>query len=416
MRSLLKLFVFVSAIVLIAISCQKVLSNENSSSAVSNNEFNTAYVKNWYVQTFVKTADWQNVWAKEKNVVDWKNDSYHKVGTMEVIEYPLQKQKTSLLIIHQSLTNDQIKKMVNASLKRVAFIKNTKNEITVRELDYIPDWEYLQKKQFDIGNTYYGKPGSDFTGNLVVKSWNGTVLSMFKIDNGAIAKKYSLNSQRSTAQSLCPGEEACMWYEDCDFYGDGFYTNCGEPYVDPTDCIDTGSGCDPMGGGDPCQIYGCNEGGGGSGTEDEITCETLSAALQNAQFIESPNAASQSSILTETTTEIQRSDFFSVGKYEIPLWASWEFFANNKIIIEKNGSTKKFKDYIFGETTIVGTSLWYSCTANTLSSSSKNISGDKKTIDGYHWFHFKTSLLFQGCPVTTDSDRGTSFMRKIGDY
>lgn len=373
MKSLLKLFAFTSALVLIAISCQKVLSNESSSSATSSKEFNTAFVKNWYVQTFVKTADWQNVWAKEKNVVDWKNENYHKVGAMEVIEYPLQKQKTSLLIIHKSLTNDQIKKLVNASLKRVAFIKNTKNEITVRELDYIPDWEYLQKKQFDIGNIYYDKPGSDFTGNLVVKSWNGTILSMFKIDNGAIAKKYSFNAASGTAQSRCPGEEACMWYEDCDFYGDGFYGNCGEPYMDPTDCIDTGNGCDPMGGGDPCQIYGnCNEsGGGGSGSQQ---CDPTLVSPQEEEFNNYVQIAPTAPLTITASTSTYGSSPISgiitwtVAKGAIAGWeikANTEYsyyhdrvFSNNAFIHEYDLFHYKTVSSYYVGTNIAITSTW----------------------------------------------------------
>ena len=419
MKALLKLIVFASVIVLIAIGCKKMLSTENSADGTQDKEFNTAFVKNWYVQTFVNTADWQNVSAKEKNVVDWKNGNYHKVGTMEVIEYPLLKQKTRLLILHKSLTNAEIKKLVNASLKRVAFIKNTKNEITVRELDYIPDWEYLQKKQFDIGNTFYGRPGDDFTGSLVVKSWNGTVIAMLKLKNGAFTKKLSLNANSNAQQSLCASEEACMWYEDCDVYPDGYAANCGEPYMDPTDCINV-DGCDDSNGNgnvDPCEAYGnCGNDSGGSDPK-EITCEILSQALQSAQFTESTNVNGSSSILSEAANEIQRSDIFECGKYEIPIWATFHFYANNKMIIVKSSANiKKFTNYIFGETTVTGTSVWYSCTSNTLTSSTATISPDSKTISCHHCYHFKVSLLFNGCPVQNEYDGSVWYNRRIQDY
>lgn len=428
MKSLLKLFAFTSALVLIAISCQKVLSNESSSSATSSKEFNTTFVKNWYVQTFVKTADWQNVWAKEKNVVDWKNDNYHKVGTMEVIEYPLQKQKTSLLIIHKSLTNDQIKKLVNASLKRVAFIKNTKNEISVRELDYIPDWEYLQKKQFDIGNIYYDKPGSDFTGNLVVKSWNGTILSMFKIDNGAIAKKYSFNAASGTAQRRCPGDEACMWYEDCDFYGDGFYTNCGEPYMDPTDCIDTGNGCDPMGGGDPCQIYGnCNEsGGGGAGSSPCTQCDPTLISPQEEEFNNYVQMASSSPITNNSPTSVAGPDPIS----GVTIWtvaegalANWSVKANTEYkyyhyrVFNTNAFVHEYdlfyyktvSTYYTGSNSFI-TSTWNSTsvTDQVINNNTSNTEGKSRVIGTIrHVANYEMKCPF--CPkvldVTDDADK-----------
>lgn len=138
----------------------------------------------------------------------------------------------------------------------------------VREVNYVPDWQYLQKQQFDISKTFYGKGADDFTGTMIVKDWNENLLTMYVLSNGKITRNISTKrtgsnnqNQLTTSTGDCTWMEYCMWYEDCVVVGDMWTNDCGMPYEDPTDCF-MQQNCSGDGG-DPCIIYGICTGSGG---------------------------------------------------------------------------------------------------------------------------------------------------------
>lgn len=200
---------------------------------------------------------------------NWKHGIYRKVGNMEIIEFPLIKEIKSISIT-SVLTTEETKRVAEASLIRIAFIKRG-NKIDVREIDYIPEWQYLQRKKFDISDVMYGKPGNDFTGRMIIKKWNETILSKRDVENGVLiklgAKKINV---RSGSVSSVPAEGECgydcVYQQDCTdyYYPDGMYinSNCGPWYntgeCTPRDCPDGGG--DPCSGMTPeecdCQVYG----------------------------------------------------------------------------------------------------------------------------------------------------------------
>lgn len=93
---------------------------------------------------------------------------------------------------NNSLTSAEKRRIANASLTRVIFIKDKKSDITVQEVNYIPDWDYLQKKQFDTSNLCYGKESVDFSGKMILKKWDGVDLSIKIFTNGKITKLATL--------------------------------------------------------------------------------------------------------------------------------------------------------------------------------------------------------------------------------
>lgn len=270
MKKLLKLSVFAGILILIAISCQKVLTKEDLFETTSGKVFNIESVKNWYYGTFEKTAEWKTSWPIDKKFPDWKNGNSYKLRNLEIMEFPLLKGKTRLYAPLSSLTTEEIKKIVNASLTRVVFIKNSKEEISVRQVDYIPSLEYLQKKQFDISEVAFGQKDNDFTGTMVVKNWEGDILTIRLLTNGKIThkatyKKTNLNSNKNIERNSSHSEECawvtfCMMYQDCEVVGDVVTENCGEPYPDPNDCYDEYV-CIWVEDEDPCEVYaiGCEE-------------------------------------------------------------------------------------------------------------------------------------------------------------
>lgn len=130
---------------IILVACQK--SFEPS---LQTGEFNSAAAKEWYYSTFKKSPEWVSYYSNTKSkasnkaiwkkLPDWKNGKYQNVGNIEIVEFPLVKALKTVPIISQpGLSNEQKKKIAEASLSRIAFFKKD-GRILVREISYIPDW------------------------------------------------------------------------------------------------------------------------------------------------------------------------------------------------------------------------------------------------------------------------------------
>lgn len=247
MKTLLKLSVFATMLILIAISCQKDLSFEND----VNKEFNTAFVKKWYNNSFIKSAEFTTHNQKEngKKQPDWKNGKYRKVGNMEIIDFPLLKEKKTISVrSDNSLTSADKKRIAKASLKRISFIKTANNEIVVRELDYVPEWEYLKAKNFDISDVELGNPNNTFTGRIITKKWSGEVLSVRLLTEGKITGRL-ISKQKASAitksKSLktpgnnlweCGPVEYCDETEMCEMEWVCTGDYCAYQFVVPNNC------------------------------------------------------------------------------------------------------------------------------------------------------------------------------------
>jgi hypothetical protein len=355
MRTLLKLSAFVSIIILIAMGCQKTLTNEDllTDAASTVKGFNTARVQEWYFGTFQKSAEWKGSSLQGKKIPDWKSGVYHKVGNIEIVEFPLLKEKTKISIpSNNSLTPAEKQKIANASLTKVLFIKNAKGNITVREVDYIPDWQYLQKKQFDISKVSYGKLGDDFTGKMVLKKWDGTILSRKLLSNGKISKngkvkKLEINTQsqetNSTNLQECTAVTYCVFETFCEFtlIGDSWVIVCSEPtntgdcwveeYCGEVNCgIMTEEQC-------LCMLYeiGCTAGGG----EEEEQCSTALNDLAGSASV-SNEIISITNVTSNSTTRTKNYEWKILTS-----WGGWYIFSFDQGIHEKdiNNSANPWK-------------------------------------------------------------------------
>ncbi|MBL7702966.1 MAG: hypothetical protein JNM14_12000 [Ferruginibacter sp.] len=293
MKTFLKL---ISALFLffifIFMGCQKDLSFEGTVNP--NKEFTPAFVKSWYNRTFSKTAEFKNYNQKEngKKQPNWKHGTYRKVGNIEILEFPLLKEKKSIAVkSEKGLTSADKKRISSASLKRISFIRVANGEIIIRELDYIPDWEYLKAKNFDISDVQLGKADNKFTGRIVTKKWSGEVLSERLLKDGKI-KGTLIKQQKASANNLlqCETWEYCTETEWCEMEWVCNGDQCEYQFVEPENCwweeeCETEEICvfvedDPDCLGDcesscnynisescECQLYniGCTGGSGGSG-------------------------------------------------------------------------------------------------------------------------------------------------------
>ncbi len=236
---------------------------------------------------------------------DWGKPLITKVGNNEVAEFPLIESTSSYSISSTGnngvLPQGQIKRIADASISSIAFIKQPAGNFLVREIDYIPDWNYLQAKNFDISKANILSTANDFSGRVIVKKWGGEIISMAMLENGKTIKRGTIKaigqSSKEQANNLteteqCFEQEFCVWQQDCtmSIYGDGMITeectgwyNTGECWMEYW--------CE--GGGDPCDLagIGCEDPGGdepdcdamqqeseGASVSEEISSETVSAS------------------------------------------------------------------------------------------------------------------------------------------
>lgn len=275
MRKLFNYLALAFFVLLAVLGCKKIFTEDAMDLSLEDG-LTPALAKQWYTQKFAPTDYWKSAWTQSKKMPDWKNPIYKKIGDKEIVEFPLLKEHTSLRIPSANLSSTQLRQVVNASLKKVVFIKNGNNRMFIREIDYIPDWNYLQRKSFDISKSSLGLEGDDFTGTIQVKDWKGIMIAMRVIENGKVTKRISRAPAQSVAgrAQVCEDVQYCMWYEDCQVIGDQWTNNCGEPYMDPNDCYFEYE-CTEVPDDDHCLLYGdCGDGGGDGGSPSPVESVT----------------------------------------------------------------------------------------------------------------------------------------------
>jgi hypothetical protein len=299
MRLLLKFLGITLLLFVVISSCKKTLSDTEYE---GKEVFDAAAAKEWYYGVFKKSAEWKSSPEAGKKLPVWKHGTHRKLAGMDFVEYPLLKAKTGFPIPTNGLTITDRKKIFTASLKTVTFIKN-KGEVIMREINYIPDWEYLKKNNYDISSILDYSKENDFTGKMIVKEWGGKDVStqfykdgkLFKIlpkDYKKITFKKG-GSQNTSSLGECMTLYCKMW-QDCDEYPDGLITNCGEPYPDPNDCYEEPTpGC-ITGGSEECNTnptpecicdtYGIGCSGGGGGNPDPEECDPSAVYPEEQEF------------------------------------------------------------------------------------------------------------------------------------
>lgn len=252
-------------VLLLFVSCQKEVSKP------SEENFDAAFVKEWYYGTFKKSPEWAGSDLRGKKLPDWGKPETGKFGNFEVIEYPLGKGIKAIPVeSNGSMSEFDRKRIADASLSRIMFIKK-KDKIIVREVEYVPSLEYLALKNYDISKVSVLDPEQDFSGLVVIKEWGGSFVSKVFYEKGKIVKSSAGNKSATINNSSARGNSVevvectttrfCIWQKDCEiiFNGDQITEICGEWYNtgvcwDEEFCYET----------DPCILYGigCEEEGG----------------------------------------------------------------------------------------------------------------------------------------------------------
>ncbi|MBK7307137.1 MAG: hypothetical protein IPI88_08860 [Chitinophagaceae bacterium] len=237
---------------------------------------------------------------------DWKNGVVTTIDKFEAVVYPFIKGKHAFLMRgDNSLTAEQCKRIAAASLSKIAFIKTDDNKIVVKEIDYIPDWQYLQQKQFNIGEMKGVNGITDFSGRVITKDWAGNILSIqTQVDGktikyGRIVKEKksgnTKNGDNTSSLGECTYTTLCLWQQDCvlTIYGDGMITNeCGEWYI--VECWEVENCPDPPPGG-----------GGGGGPIEPPTCDPSLVSPEEEEFNNHVLMQSSSQVTADAPTSAE---------------------------------------------------------------------------------------------------------------
>lgn len=256
----------------------------------------TAEVKNakeWYYGTFKKSDTYKVSSEAAAQLPDWKYGKHRKSGNLEIIEFPLNKARKSFAISSKGYSINQITDIANGSISRIAFIKTDSKEFILREIDYIPDFEYLKEKEYDISDIELGANIKNFSGYVAIKNWGGSVINTYKYKNGKIIKtkvkvyNSNISLSRRGGYDCQPGED-CMYIRWCEteLIGDTwYYTGECTQWENTGECWQTDE-CDGIPPSD-CALYGVDCGGGNGG--DGESSSTYSFQSNHAKMCGSYN-------------------------------------------------------------------------------------------------------------------------------
>lgn len=313
-------------------SCQKEVSTSKESSV-----FNAAAAKEWYYAEFKKSAEWRGSDMKGKKLPDWSSGVYKKIGNYEVVEFPLIKAtKRFELMKDNSISAEDTRRIMESSVNSILFIRKGK-QIFVREVQYIPALQYLTASNFDISRNKISAIEKTFSGQIVIKKWNGAEVGRNVLVNGKIIKRYKLDNvlakglQRT--QSCQVGQlEITEWARDCEvhIYGDGMVTNeCGQWYqTGNTWCVDDVNGQNPNCT-DPstpecfCELIGgpgCQESGGGNNGDPEADYDTEAEAELTAQVFDTETNPVTESINFTSPLEASKPFQWVVIRNRLNIW------------------------------------------------------------------------------------------------
>ncbi len=302
----------------------------------------------WHIQEIARMGQFK---SKGKKLPDWKHPIFGKIGEYDVIEFPLQEAiKNISLASNNSLSESDKNRVADASLSRILFIKK-KNEILVREIDYIPEWNYLQTNAFDLSGISVLSPMNEFTGHLVVQKWNGAFVARGLFEGGRLIKVGKLdigNPYHRGTEEECTTVEFCIWQMDCEILieGDQIVGEICGPWYNTGDCWSEIL-CEET---DPCILYGigCDENGNPDPGED---CSNAQEALNAIVASGNPTSQNEEIAVVSAGTETQTVSY------------KWRFFQIGSAISTVNFSSKETGVHVKN---VFNTWIWQSLTHNTV--------------------------------------------------
>lgn len=187
----MKINIFCLCIALLFIGCQKDFTEKPTNGTEW--DFNAADAQEWFQNHFKQSAEYaayDSIKYGKKDLL-WKKPSYGRSSNVTVVSFPLIKQKHSISsAIDTSISKEHFQKMLEGSFTRILFSRKNKNEISVRQLEYVPEYYYLASKNFSRSAVEADvlSKNSKYCGSIVAKKWSGQGLSVVRLKDGKIIK------------------------------------------------------------------------------------------------------------------------------------------------------------------------------------------------------------------------------------
>lgn len=284
MKMYLKIIGGIMVTAITIISCQREISAPESSA------FDAKAAKEWYYGTFKKSSDYLSLDRTKTGKLspDWNHGKEYKIGNISFVEFPLVKEiKNFKVPQYPGLSLHQLTIIANTSFETVVFARNSSGQMSVRVIQYVPDWQLAQKRNFDISYLKLNTLKKEFSGRLSITNWQGTNEKKYQYTNQGVRKiKKAIRNNPDGSTGHRTEDETCMiWtvteeHMLCTGYVEGditYITNCSDweatawAWEELGDCETIGSGddeCDVISTGLDvciCQIFDiCADLGGGN--------------------------------------------------------------------------------------------------------------------------------------------------------
>ena len=117
-------------------------------------------------------------------------------GKVDYVEVPIALSSRQIRLYQ--FPKDNIKQKPDASVAKAAFqrlvvYKDSKGGIGQRLLTYIPDKQYVMEHGYEASTNSLSKLNRDFFGYIEYKNWSGDIVSVLRIENGKVVRRYKVN-------------------------------------------------------------------------------------------------------------------------------------------------------------------------------------------------------------------------------
>ena len=126
-------------------------------------------------------------------------------GKVDYVEVPIALNKRQIRLYQ--FKQDNIKQkpdasIVNAVFQRLVIYKNRKGQIGQRLLTYIPDKQYIRDHGYEASTNSLKHLSRDFFGYIEYKNWSGDIVSVLRVENGKVVRKYKINKTDKKQKGL----------------------------------------------------------------------------------------------------------------------------------------------------------------------------------------------------------------------
>lgn len=119
-------------------------------------------------------------------------------GKMDYVEVPIALSSRQIRLYQFPQDNIKLKpdaSVAKAAFQRLVVYKDSRGRIGQRLLTYIPDKQYIMQHGYEASTNRLSRLNGDFFGYIEYKNWSGDIVSVLRIENGKVVRRYSINSK-----------------------------------------------------------------------------------------------------------------------------------------------------------------------------------------------------------------------------